>query len=593
MKNRISSIIAALFLMLSISSLCCINAEGSTIDNNFENGIITASSPLITDYVIVHLAKAKGILGGWFMQRQSSSAFTLKSPLPESVWNEYRFVYMTKEGQKETVWFAKDAVAPDQTTPPNDLFPIKIVNKSGKSDNSVYLSMIARLPQNENVMAYLAFDSKTMLPIKVSDNGTSGTCPQYSYQLSRLPKTTDNTYQIYVPRFVSGRLYISIDKPLPFHVNSEPQGLAEPTAAAEGQITSSVGTIYDIVEMTWKPGENLFVNTSNVDFFSIPFGIQMNMTNGTSISRGYNFSRSEIFSKASTLGYPLNNCIVKDSNGQNIRLLGGTIGTLTGKIPANYLNPSIDSAWNNLKVYPVNTTFEGWTVSGYVKKDNLLHAHAAHPAFGSQFFTISKPTSQEVFAGDGTLAKGTEIERKVQAFIAAAGNRGVLHSSSIWWERSKYYKSDSLNKGYYNKYAQLLHSVAAESRCYAFSYDDVNGQESSIWEPNQKELIITIPALEGNNSQTPTANTESGYSNAGDINYKLEKGNISVNSSAITSYIIVHLAKDKNIIGGWFMKSIGNGAYSFVSPISQSRWNTYRFVYMTSQGQKETSWFAK
>ncbi|MCP4179369.1 MAG: tandem-95 repeat protein [bacterium] len=474
-----------------------------------------------------------------------------------------------------------------------NLFPISIVNNSGKEDSKIYLTMIGRLADNENIVGHLNFTASELIPIKLSDNDpATEKALGYSIRIDSLEKSGNNTYKFHVPNFVSGRLYISVENSLPFHVNEEPSGLAEPTAVVPDgqQATASWNTVYDIVEMTWKPNENLFVNTSAVDFFCIPFGIKMKLNDGTEINRGYTYSRSEIYNMALAIGYPLSDSLVKDINGNILRLLGGTLATELDIIPQDYLQPAIDAAWNNFKTVPINTNFEGWNIYGKVQQDNLLHITASHDHFGNESFTIAKPSSFEAFGASGVLANGSIIERKIQAFIAATINRGVLHDSNMWWNRNQYYTANSINNNLYNKYAELLHSVSKESRCYAFSYDDVNGQDPSIWKNNQKELIITIPDLSHNSQEVPTEDPTD-QDNTGNDFYSIENDTFSVTSPEVTDYVIIHLALNGSIKGGYYMDRNDNGSYSLSFPISQSNWNEYRFVYMTSEGQKETEWF--
>ena len=512
-KNRLL-LVAILLVNITIS----LSTLGNQITHNVNNDSVTITSPDITDFVILHLAKDGALKGGYFMDKTGPGNFSLPFPLSEDLWNEYKFVYMTNEGQKESPWHDRNMDAPD--TPPisdipvtpapsSNYFPIKFVNNTGRSSSDIYLAMTGRLPDNENIIGHLNFNTSKMVAVKASDNDPQNDdkCAGYTERLSNIQKIGEKTYLLNVPRFVSGRLYISVGKPLPFHINGV-GGLVEPTAIAEDQVTSAGETIYDIIEMTWKPGENLFVNTSNVDFFSIPFKIQMNLNDGTQVIRGYDLSRSEIFNRAASMDPMLSDCIVRDGNGQVLRLLGGTLGTFIGFIPENYLQPAIDNAWNNFNTIPLNTSFEGWNISAEVRQDGLLHVNASHQHFGNEYFTIAKPTSAEAFGGDGVLSSGSIIEKKIQAFISAAIHRGVFHDGHSWWDRSKYYIGNESNADKYNKYAEFLHSVSIEGRCYGFSYDDVNGQDPSIWLPNQKELIITIPSM--STASTPNDNVIAG-----------------------------------------------------------------------------------
>lgn len=564
-------------------------------DYGVNNTLAWFNDPAATDYVIFFIGRDGANLGGVFMD-QNNQGFTLSLNhghiQGNAGWNQYKFVYMTATGQKETDWIPRNNNPnPEDTTPPSvpnglsssnitensltlswhastddtavtgyqvfmdgnqyqtvngttanisgltpdttynfsvkafdaagnvsaastqisvktaeesnhnpNLFPIKIVNTSGRPDDQVYVTVIGRFPEQENmhIMGRLDFESSELVPIRVADNDPQNDdkCTSYYRKLTDLTYVAENTYSFYMPRIASARMYISIDKPVYFHVNEEPAGLAEPSVLAENEVKSGFDTIYDIIEITWLHDQDLFVNTSNVDFLSIPFRIQMNLKDGSSVVRGYTKTRSEIFQLAENMGAPWNGNIVRNAQGEPLRFLGGTFGLITGSVPEDYLRTAIDNAWEHFKTVPINTHFEGWTLqNGYVNANEELHITASHPAHGSESFTVAKPTTREGFASEGVLAQGSIIERKIQAFIGAAINRGVLADINSWWNWNSYYQDTPANLGRYNKYSELLHSISIEGRCYGFSYDDVNGLDSSIWLPNEKELIITIPEL--------------------------------------------------------------------------------------------------
>lgn len=572
-----------------------ITVQNSTIGDSgygITNNQVWFNLSAATDYVIFFIGRDGANLGGVFMDK-TNSGFSLGLDhghlQANKGWNQYKFVYMTASGQKETDWIAYND-NPTDTTPPSiptgltssnvtenslnlswneasddtgvtgykvfmdnnlyqtvsgtnlaisnlspdtnynfqvkafdaagnisalsgqltvrtakstndnpNLFPVRIVNTSGRPDDQVYIAFIGRLPENENqhIMAHLNFETSELVPIKLSDNdpGNYNKCKYYT-KLSNLDYISDNVYTFNIPRVASARMYISVDKPVYFHVNEEPAGLAEPNVLSETEEKSGYDTIYDIIEITWLHDQDLFVNTSNVDFLSIPFKIQMNLKDGSKIVRGYDIPRNDIFAMAEAMGEPWSKNIVRNDQGFPLRLLGGTLGTVAGNIPEDYLTPAIDNAWKHFKTNPVFTNFEGWTIeNGYVNNNNELNVTASHDAYGNETFTIAKPTSREGFASEGALANGSIIERKIQVFIGAAINRGVLQNPEFWWNWNAYYQDTNSNKGLYNKYSELLHAVSIEGRCYGFSYDDVNGFDSSIWLPNEKELIITIPKI--------------------------------------------------------------------------------------------------
>ena len=113
---------------------------------------------------------------------------------------------------------------------------------------------------------------------------------------------------------------------------------------------------------------------------------------------------------------------------------------------------------------------------------------------------------------------------------------------------------------------------------YRFVYMTQEGQKESEWYQKTTNSSDEEPIV--NENQGATA----------ELSYSIDNSKITVNSTAVTGYIIIHLAKDNNIIGGYYMNSTGNGNFSLDYPIPKSEWNKLRFIYMAKDGQKESEW---
>jgi hypothetical protein len=61
-----------------------------------------------------------------------------------------------------------------------------------------------------------------------------------------------------------------------------------------------------------------------------------------------------------------------------------------------------------------------------------------------------------------------------------------------------FYKTNTINTGQFNVYAQILHEKAIGNRVYGFAYDDFYGKDTTgtkSYADARKGIVITLPKM--------------------------------------------------------------------------------------------------
>lgn len=270
--------------------------------------------------------------------------------------------------------------------------------------------------------------------------------------------------------FVGGRLYVSLGEPLCFPISAD--GWGGPDFGNPDDPNADV--IFDWYEMAYVFGEVPFGgNTTQVDQFGIPMTVRLKQDDiGYDRTVGIALSRDEVVARYLAAVGPA----FKPLAGP-YRIVAPRSSPLfrAGGASVDYLKSAIDAAWARYAAAPFNLTRLAVTFSGGIVDGRLKFTRAPAGPNGSGPFFVSKPTSAEVFACDGALAKAgmNETELEMGAELGAAFNRGVALAESSWYRPADYYAA-----GPRNDYSMFFHTVSLEGRAYGFPYDDVNDQSS-------------------------------------------------------------------------------------------------------------------
>lgn len=384
----------------------------------------------------------------------------------------------------------------------------------------------------------------TLNPISTADNthtvpGYTGEYADYSYKLS------DHPVPAFSEQVMSGRLYITLKSPLWVHVNG-PADYAAPSSTNPS--VAGYYTVYDKVEFSFEPtaSPTLHCNTTCVDFLGIPIDMTVG---GTKV--GFTAKRSAIFNDFS-------NCadsnfagliIPGQSTGDaDLRILNpaAVMTTVVSQSVYDYFSTYfatyIDTVWTKYKtdsltltIYDVQYTGKVGTTTvtlvtpqpngappvteqaqveafqfsqGATFDPNAVIAIIPKPgtvgdpygASGTEFLKSPIPPGTLSLLGcNNVFAAGDATSKNIQKFIAAGMNRTLTGNAdpgaSNWCDQA----ANNYTNAPVEHYAKILHDNSILDgtipRCYAFSYDDVCDQSSSLTSTDANVVVtLDLPA---------------------------------------------------------------------------------------------------
>lgn len=386
-----------------------------------------------------------------------------------------------------------------------NLLKVAILNDSDAySDDQVYVQMLGLDPAGSGNNGHVDLATSTWMGISESDNTVvppGGPWPQalytgYASRLSDLTCEGLHSYSFNMPHIISGRIYISFMQPAYFHINPGP-ALEEPSAVNTSLPNYPI--IFDKIELDWENGEDPFLNTTTVDFFSISFMLDLKLADGTSLSRGFTNSRQAIMSALQALPAVWQNGMVYNGS-TAVRFVAPQ--KLNDTTPfASYFDSYVNQCWgyytggNTLTLQNLpNTT--PWSATGQVVGGVFTFTVGGT----GEVVTILNLAGQSahIFGCDGagylqTTGTDSIARQGIITTMAAALNRGVLYNiadSSTWWnDPTKFYAQEPTNL-----YSKVLHQAAYQGLCYGFPYDDVGNFSTGV-QGNATEADITIQAM--------------------------------------------------------------------------------------------------
>jgi hypothetical protein len=310
-----------------------------------------------------------------------------------------------------------------------------------------------------------------------------------------------------LPAYVKGgRLYLSLGAPLCFPIGDNAWGGPDLMNPSD----PNAEVIFDWYELSYVHGGVPFGgNTTQVDQFGFPLVARLRQETGNfDETVGTALSREEVFSRyQSSVGTAF------QSLAGPSRIVAPRSSTVfkPGGAGENLLRDQIDAAWAYYAAHPFRLARLGVTFSGLVMgnadvtSQRLRFTRSPAGADGAGPFFIDKPTTADVFACSGALAragmKTTELE--LGAELCAALNRGVALRTQDWYSPSAYYVDPARND-----YAMFFHGIGIDKRAYGFAYDDVNDQSSVKILPNADpptSLTLTVGPIRAGVSVLPAA----------------------------------------------------------------------------------------
>jgi len=424
---------------------------------------------------------------------------------------------------------------------------LEIVNSDpgDYTDDQLYVGVIGATTGANSQSAYVDLKTgKTVLlnnlgslPQVVNPNNPTdgGKFIVIGTKMSDLPvNPATGRHSIPLPFIQSGRILLSIGKPLYYYINPGGNSLAAPTKSTNHN-DQNYGTVFDFMEFTYYStggGARVYVNTSRVDEYAISMGFELNALQGTT---GTIQRTGELMNHKNTVQAFLNfnkpadynQCyrsffqdIVNPGNMQDAS--GNQIFTQTD----SYKNfqTYIDNIWQAYKsrdlLMILGTENTGKTdsdlvIRGRVDNNNVFNFTQTKTVNGTTVVTGGtlpiKPTTSDVVGGNaGTGAfnnssldgkPGHELDNSLRVTFVAALNRHSLFTDAadgqIQYPEdvSKFYKTEP-----YNYYAAFWHAqgVSYKGLQYGFSYDDDANQSSTIVGDNPAYCTLYFGPVPGN-----------------------------------------------------------------------------------------------
>jgi len=324
----------------------------------------------------------------------------------------------------------------------------------------------------------------------------------------------------------SGRIYISVGVPrLPFTVNSD--GYAAPVFY-DG---SGEFTLFDWIEFSYDSLQNFNANTTMVDQFGLSLTLSATSNNlkdksikQVGLKKG--FSRNDMMEVQTAL-YPEGiitapflttekppsgkRNVYPESINSNV---GGILrvcspSTIAAHSSLNpgikgYFDATIDQWYDTWKHTPlIVSTSKTEVFSAMSDSLGVLHFKVGQLTTLSQwndtsataFIFNKKITTRDIWQCNGMLATGNNASKNVGKIIAAAFNRGVIsnHLSDVNGsaQADDFYPLNVL----WSHWAELAHQNSLHNLAYAFAYDDVCQQNSTIALAQPDSIKITLEAF--------------------------------------------------------------------------------------------------
>ncbi|WP_218926047.1 glycoside hydrolase family 64 protein [Xylanimonas oleitrophica] len=388
---------------------------------------------------------------------------------------------------------AVGVAAPAAAVP--DTIPLTITNDSDRG-GPVYLYVLGeqngRLGYADASGAFHPWPSAGEVPVPAPDASIPGPAQGESITI-QMPK-------------LSGRVYFSYGEKLNFQIVLDGR-LVQP--AVQNPTDPNRDIMFSWTEYTLNDA-GLWINSTQVDFFSAPYQTGLRKADGTVISTGMlkpDGFQNVISALDGTPGW--DNLVQRAPNGEVLRVLspGHAIGV--GQIAADVLDDYVDRVWahysnESMTVRPYSYD-PGTVFTGRVSGDVMTFTDGS----GAQVATFNKPSSDSIFGCHNDLAAPNDDVGAISRTLCAGFHRStlLLGSEQPTQDPAAFYQDPVTNY-----YAKFVHEQMVDGRAYAFAFDDVVAQESLVHDGNPTAAYIKLDPFAGATTpiegSTPAAATQ-------------------------------------------------------------------------------------
>ncbi len=411
-------------------------------------------------------------------------------------------------------------------------FTISLKNAlANYQDSQVYWAILAKNRQDQ--FCHMTSDG-TMIPMSEDDNtnpvGTNKNCSKtnefanYFSTLQELPEFT-----IPDDAFVnSGQIWIALDDWLPICVN-QPNGMGYAPPSVTNPGLQGYNTIFQMAEFAYNVygHQQLNADTTSVDYMGFPITMTLNDSNSNPQTVGFTVNRSQLLTDFQNCPNPHFKSLIM---GDDLRILSPEHAA---RVPHGYNPPPdmglsksvidyfsdfyteyIEQCWTHYTSQPVTINITGTPYTGQVQ-NNVFNFWAGTTIGDPSAIVchITKPLNWEVLQCAGQFKTGTPTQQNIKKFVVSAMYRTVFMETPT--DPCNSWGSEAMQQKYYtnepiNYYASILHANSMKSKtpqvwcgesrslvnglCYAFAFDDVCDQSSSVVSTTTKSLELTLTA---------------------------------------------------------------------------------------------------
>jgi hypothetical protein len=342
---------------------------------------------------------------------------------------------------------------------------LKVVNKSGEYDSKNIFVYIVGNDGTKQVYVTPEGEAKA---VAEGDNGGDG-FTDYSIPLSGEETT------LKIPE-MSGRIYVACGEKLKIKAVAGDQGAALAYPAGWVSTDPNFNVMHDCAEFTYKGGA-MYCNTTMVDMFSVPMGIQLKGDKDQKTGFLKQGGRDQIF-KAVKGAEGFGDLVVDDK-----RVIAPGHGLGEGKFSDKFFDSYVEKVWETYSGKELVVTTNAGKFTGKVSGDKLSFTGPGEVSF-------NKPSTKDILFCDGELAAPNDgTTGPVAAIVGAAFNRSTLASiaEQPTTDPKEFYKGDVVHE-----YVKAMHEATEDGKAYGFAFDDVASFASYIEDGAASEITLTL-----------------------------------------------------------------------------------------------------
>ncbi|GHD87632.1 glycoside hydrolase family 64 protein [Streptomyces naganishii] len=294
---------------------------------------------------------------------------------------------------------------------------------------------------------------------------------------------------IRIPKF-SGRIYFSYGQKLVFKLTTG--GLVQP--AVQNPSDPNRDIQFNWSEFTYD-NSGLWLNSTQVDMFSVPYAVGVQRADGSTVSTGHLKSGgyNGVFSALRAQSGGWGGLIQTRSDGTVLRALSPGHGLETGALPAGVLDDYVNRVWQKYATATLTVTpfadQPGTRYYGRVSGNVMNFTNAS----GAVVTSFQKPDADSILGCHKLLdAPNDQVRGPISRTLCAGFNRSTLLVNPN--------QPDTSTAGFYqdpvtNHYARIIHERMADSKAYAFPFDDVGDHESLVHDSAPQQGYLTLDPL--------------------------------------------------------------------------------------------------